>query len=44
MQTQSQLLVPALVTMSAGLWMVRAGIAKRRLAWRKSEKDRRRRR
>lgn len=36
--------LPALISVSAGLWMVRAGVAKRMLAWRKIDRDRRTRR
>ena len=42
MNTTSSSLVPAFISMSVGLWMVRAGLAKRLLAWRKIERDRRR--
>lgn len=36
-------LAPALISMSAGVWMVRAGLGKRMLAWRPLERPRRRR-
>jgi hypothetical protein len=39
-----QTIVPALVAMSAALLMVQAGIAKRRLAWRRQRTKRARRR
>jgi hypothetical protein len=39
-----QTTVPALVAMSAALLMVQAGIAKRRLAWRRQKAKRGRRR
>ncbi len=41
MQVHDSFLLPALVSMGAGLWMVRAGLAKRLLAWRTIERDRR---
>ena len=43
MQTIDPALVTALVAMSAAMLMVHAGVAKRRLAWRKQETKRERR-
>ena len=40
MQTIASTLVTALVTMSAAMLMIHAGIAKRRLAWRTRETNR----
>jgi hypothetical protein len=37
-------LVPALVTMGVGVLMVRAGVGKGLLAWRRNDTDRRRKR
>jgi hypothetical protein len=39
-----QTIVPLLAAMSAGLLMVQAGVAKRRLAWRRQRTTRERRR
>jgi hypothetical protein len=44
LQMTSSLLVSTLVSMGAGLWMVRAAIAKRLLAWRKIDRNQRSRR
>jgi hypothetical protein len=43
MRMTDPILVPALVAMGAGVLMVRAGVGKGLLAWRRNQTDRRRR-
>jgi hypothetical protein len=43
MRMTDPVLMPALVAMGVGVWMVRAGVGKGLLAWRRNEPDRRRR-
>ena len=42
MSMTDQIFVPALVAMSVGVLMVRAGVGKGLLAWRRNDTDRRR--
>ena len=42
MSMTDQIVVPALVAMSVGVLMVRAGVGKGLLAWRRNDTDRRR--